>query len=93
MDRLDDAAISDGLSSLDWQRTGDAISTERVFVDFATALAWVNRVGALAEQQDHHPDIGINWNRVTLTLSTHSAGGLTARDLELAAAVDALPSA
>ena len=45
--------------------------------DFAAALAWVNRVGELAEARNHHPDIAISWNKVTLTLSTHSAGGLT----------------
>ena len=52
--------------------------------DFADALAYVNAVGALAEEMDHHPDIDIRWNTVTLRLSTHSAGGLTQLDLELA---------
>jgi 4a-hydroxytetrahydrobiopterin dehydratase len=88
MERLDDAAISAGLADLAWQRNGDVIGTERTFADFAAALAWVNAVGALAEERDHHPDIAISWNRVTLTLSTHSAGGLTAKDLDLAAAID-----
>jgi 4a-hydroxytetrahydrobiopterin dehydratase len=90
MERLDDAAISDGLRDLDWERVGDTIVTVRTFAGFAGALDWVNRVGALAEERDHHPDIAISWNRVTLTVSTHSAGGLTAKDLDLAAAVDAL---
>jgi 4a-hydroxytetrahydrobiopterin dehydratase len=90
MDRLDDAAVAAGLVGLAWERSGDAIGTVRTFADFAQALAWVNRVGALAEEQNHHPDIAIAWNRVTLTLSTHSAGGLTAKDLDLAAAIDAL---
>ena len=54
--------------------------------DFAGALAFVNAVGALAEAADHHPDIDIRWDTVTLRLSTHSAGGLTEKDLALAAA-------
>jgi 4a-hydroxytetrahydrobiopterin dehydratase len=90
MERLDDAAISAGLAGLAWEHSGDAIRTDRTFADFAAALAWVNRVGALAEAQNHHPDIAISWNRVTLTLTTHSAGGLTSKDLDLAAAIDAL---
>jgi 4a-hydroxytetrahydrobiopterin dehydratase len=63
-----------------------------VLKDFAAALAWVNQVGALAEASNHHPDIAISWNRVTLTLSTHSAGGLTQFDLDLAAQIDGLGS-
>jgi 4a-hydroxytetrahydrobiopterin dehydratase len=58
--------------------------------DFAGALAFVNAVGELAEARNHHPDIAISWNKVTLTLSTHSAGGLTQADLDLAAAIDAI---
>ena len=57
---------------------------------FADALAYVNAVGALAEEMNHHPDIDIRWNRVTLRLSTHDAGGLTQADLELARRIDAL---
>jgi 4a-hydroxytetrahydrobiopterin dehydratase len=57
---------------------------------FAGALAFVNQVGALAEAADHHPDVDIRWDTVTLRLSTHSAGGLTEKDLSLAAQVDAL---
>jgi 4a-hydroxytetrahydrobiopterin dehydratase len=90
MERLDEAAAEAGLEGLDWERDGDAIVTVRTFGDFAEALAWVNEVGALAEARDHHPDIAISWNRVTLTLTTHSDGGLTAKDLDLAAAIDAL---
>jgi 4a-hydroxytetrahydrobiopterin dehydratase len=57
---------------------------------FAGALAFVNAVGALAEAADHHPDIDIRWDTVTLRLSTHSAGGLTENDLALAKEIDAL---
>ena len=56
--------------------------------NFAEALAFVNEVGALAEARDHHPDIDIRWNTVSLALVTHSAGGITELDLELAGAID-----
>ena len=82
-----DAALASGVG---WQRrdaTLVKVHTGRVFAD---ALAYVNAVGALAEAMDHHPDIDIRWNRVTLVLSTHSAGGLTEADLELARRIDAL---
>ena len=58
--------------------------------DFRDALLYVNAIGYLAEQASHHPDIAISWNKVTLTLSTHSAGGLTQADLDLAAEIDGL---
>lgn len=58
--------------------------------DFADALSYVNAVGALAEEANHHPDIDIRWNEVTLRLSTHSAGGITASDLALARRIDTL---
>jgi 4a-hydroxytetrahydrobiopterin dehydratase len=61
-----------------------------VLADFAAALAWVNEVGRLAEQRNHHPDINISWNTVTLRLTTHSAGGLTSADVDLAADIDKL---
>jgi len=64
--------------------------TTRRGEDFADSLAFVNAVGALAEDMDHHPDVDIRWNVVTLRLSTHSAGGLTRKDLELARRIDAL---
>jgi 4a-hydroxytetrahydrobiopterin dehydratase len=87
---LSDAAITAGLQGLDWSRQGDAIVQTSAHKDFAEALAWVNRVGELAESRNHHPDISISWNKVTLTLSTHSAGGLTQLDLDLAAQIDSL---
>jgi 4a-hydroxytetrahydrobiopterin dehydratase len=90
MSCLDEDAISAGLAGLDWSRAGDAIETVRTFDDFVAAMAWVNRVAELAEARNHHPDIAISWNRVTLRLSTHSAGGLTAKDLELAGAIDTM---
>jgi len=75
----------------EWHRDDDQITRVFTFADFAGSIAFVNVVAELADRADHHPDIDIRWNKVTLTLSTHSEGGLTARDLELAAQIDALP--
>ena len=90
MELLDDSSISARLTGLRWERRGDTIVSVVKRGDFAAALAFVNQVGALAEARNHHPDIAISWATVTLTLTTHSAGGLTDADLDLAAAVDAL---
>lgn len=60
------------------------------FPDFAAALGFVDAVGALAEQQDHHPDIDLRWGRVVLAVSSHDVGGITERDLRLARAVSAI---
>jgi 4a-hydroxytetrahydrobiopterin dehydratase len=87
---LSDEAIAAGLQGLDWSREGDAIVKTSRHKDFAGALAYVNRVGALAEARNHHPDIAISWNKVTLTLSTHDSGGLTQLDLNLAQEIDGL---
>ena len=89
-ERLDDQAITAGLQGLNWTREGPAITTTVTLKNFAAAMAFVNRVADLAEARNHHPDIAISWNKVTLTLLTHDAGGLTQLDLDLAAAIDAL---
>ena len=74
----------------DW-KLGDGTSLSKTFLfsDFKTALNFVNRVGALAEEQGHHPDIHLAWGRVNVTTSTHDAGGVTEQDFILAAKVDA----
>ncbi|MBA8794954.1 4a-hydroxytetrahydrobiopterin dehydratase [Friedmanniella endophytica] len=78
------------LSELDdWSRIGDEIVAEFAFDDFAEALAFVNRVGDLAEQAQHHPDIDIRWNKVRLALTSHDVGGLTQTDIELAIQISA----
>jgi len=72
-----------------WDEEGGALRKEFRFRDFAEALAFVNRVGALAEEMNHHPDVDIRWNVVTLRLSTHSAGSVvTDLDRVLASGVD-----
>ncbi len=73
-----------------WKREGDAISRTWTFEDFPPALAFINRVGGLAESANHHPDIYNSWATVRLSLTTHDAGGLTDRDFELAKRIDAL---
>jgi 4a-hydroxytetrahydrobiopterin dehydratase len=92
MDVLDPATVDTALAQgLAWERQGAEIVKIRRGKDFADALAYVNAVGELAEAVNHHPDIDIRWNVVTLRLSTHSAGGLTQADLDLARQSDALP--
>lgn len=91
MSLLDEAAIRDGLGRLNgWNRQGASIRRTFEFKTFPAAIAFVDRVAVLAEEADHHPDIDIRYTRVTLALSTHSAGGLTARDFSLAGKIDAL---
>jgi 4a-hydroxytetrahydrobiopterin dehydratase len=91
MRRLSDEEIEQGLSSSDWAREGDSIVRDFKVADFASAMAFVNQVAEMAEDANHHPDILIHgWNRVRLTLSTHSEGGLTQADLDLARGIDGL---
>ena len=73
-----------------WTRDGRAITTVTRRADFRDALLYVGAVAYLAETASHHPDVAISWNQVTLTLSTHSAGGLTANDFALARQISAL---
>jgi 4a-hydroxytetrahydrobiopterin dehydratase len=93
MATLSDAEVEQRLASLEgWQLvSGGAIEREWKLADFAAAIAFVNRVAEVAEQQNHHPDIRLHgWNKVALTLSTHSAGGLTDGDFQLAQRIDGL---
>ena len=84
MTLLDDDSISKALDELEWEREGDEIVRTFDCGTFPGALAFVNAVGERAEAANHHPDIDIRWKDVTLRLSTHSAGGLTQKDLDLA---------
>ena len=88
---LTDAEIAARLAEVPkWTRIGSAITRSWEFEDFPEALAFINKVGALAEAMNHHPDIVNSWNKVTLTLTTHDRGGLTELDFELAKKIDAL---
>jgi len=86
---LHDAEIAASLAELrGWERRGQAIAKTFHLSDFAGALAFVNRIAEPAEQQNHHPDVTIHWNLVTLSLWTHASGGLTERDFRLARTID-----
>jgi 4a-hydroxytetrahydrobiopterin dehydratase len=91
MDLLTEEEIAAELASVPgWRRDGGSIARTVTRDDFRAALLLVGAVAYLAEEANHHPDILIQWNKVTLTLSTHSAGGLTANDFALARRVDEL---
>ena len=75
----------------EWRQEGESLVRDLEFDDFKAAMAFVNRVADAAEEANHHPDILVHgWNQVRLTLSTHSEGGLTRSDLEMAKRIDAL---
>jgi 4a-hydroxytetrahydrobiopterin dehydratase len=90
---LDDEAVSKGIAGLAWRRQGDELVKERKGKDFADSVRYLNAVTELAEAANHHPDVDIRWNTVTLRLSTHSEGGLTQADLDLARQIDRIDSA
>ncbi|HUY21731.1 MAG TPA: 4a-hydroxytetrahydrobiopterin dehydratase [Acidimicrobiales bacterium] len=92
MEVLDPSTVDAELEGggLAWERQGEELVTTHRGRHFADSLAYVNAVGALAEAMDHHPDVDIRWNVVTLRLSTHAAGGITRLDLDLARQIDAL---
>ena len=90
MAKLSDEEVRDGLATLQgWERNGDEIVKEYRFDGFGDAIAFVVRVAFRADKADHHPDIDVRYNRVRVALSTHSDGGITAKDLALAAEADA----
>lgn len=94
MQKLTESQIEAELAKLpDWSETGEAIQRTYGFKDFIQSMEFVSRVAEQAERSQHHPDILIRYNKVTLTLSTHDAGGITAKDFELAAQADALAAA
>jgi 4a-hydroxytetrahydrobiopterin dehydratase len=91
MTKLAQADIDQKLAALpEWSVIGDALQRTFGFPNFVDAMTFVNRVADLAERQQHHPDILVRYNKVTLTLSTHDAGGLTDKDFALAAEIDGL---
>ena len=90
-DLLNEDEVVSRLRRLSWEREGDAIAREWRFEDFAEAIAFVNRVAEAAEEANHHPDIYLHgWNKVKLSLTNHSAGGLTAQDFDMAGTLDTL---
>lgn len=84
-DLLEDEEIEQRLDELgDWEREGDELQKVYEFDDFSAAIKFVTEVAKMADRYDHHPDIDIRWNKVKLVLSTHSEGGITTLDFDLA---------
>ena len=91
---LSDIAVQRELGGLHgWSRRGDALVRTYQFRNFTQAMEFVNRVAGLAESAGHHPDIDIRYSKVTLSLSTHDAGGITSNDVSLARSIDSESSA
>jgi 4a-hydroxytetrahydrobiopterin dehydratase len=91
MPKLNSTQIKAGLARLpEWRRQRQVISRTYQFKDFKAAMRFVNAVAKCAEQVGHHPDLEICWNRVTLRLTTHDAGGLSEQDFSLARRLDRL---
>jgi 4a-hydroxytetrahydrobiopterin dehydratase len=91
MSRLTDEEIEDRLAGLEgWERSGNAIVKEFENGDFKGSVDFVNRLTPEAEEMNHHPDLEISWSTVKVSITTHSEGGLTEGDFELATRIDAL---
>ena len=91
METLNKEQIESALAGLDdWAYVGEALTRTFRFADFVHAIGFVEHLAEVAEEQKHHPDIDIRYNKVTLRVSTHSAGGVTQRDVDLAKAVQHL---
>lgn len=90
MTLLPPAEVAQQTQGTGWEHRGNELVKVVKRADFVGAMAVVNGVARVAEDLDHHPDIDIRWNTVTLRLSTHSAGGITDKDIDLARRIDAL---
>ncbi|MBI4641035.1 MAG: 4a-hydroxytetrahydrobiopterin dehydratase [Candidatus Tectomicrobia bacterium] len=91
MTKLSESAVKEQLEQLaGWQLSGNTITKKFTLPSFKEAITFVNRVADLAEAADHHPDFTINYRNVTLTLSTHSEGGITENDIRLAKQIEAV---
>ena len=89
MPLLNDTQISENLSGLEgWERSGNEIVKSYKLKDFIASIGFVNKIAILAEKADHHPDILIQYSSVKITLSTHSEGGITEKDFNLAAEIE-----
>ncbi len=86
---LSDQQVEDALGNLpEWSKNGNAIERTAQLAGFPQAIQVVNRVAEIAESENHHPDIDIRWRTVTFRLSTHSEGGITSKDVGMAAEID-----
>jgi 4a-hydroxytetrahydrobiopterin dehydratase len=90
LSELERAAALDRLGEWDYDEARDALTRRFLFADFSEAFAFMTRVALLAEKADHHPEWSNVYNRVEILLTTHDAGGLSARDVDMAKAIEAL---
>lgn len=93
MSLLNDAERAEALAALPhwrWDAQGRAIARSFTFADFTEAFGFMTRIALFAEKADHHPEWSNVWNKVEIALTTHSAGGLTAKDVDLAKRIDAI---
>ena len=89
--RMSDDEVKDRLSKMGgWEREGDALVHQFEFANFVGSVDFVNRITPIAEEMNHHPDLEISWNKVTVSITTHAAGGLTESDFQLAQRIDAV---
>ena len=89
--RMTDDEVKDRLSKMGgWEREGDALTREFEFANFVGSVEFVSRITPIAEEMNHHPDLAISWNKVNVSLSTHSEGGITENDFKLAAKIDSV---
>lgn len=94
MAKLTDAQVDEALERLpEWSRVGECIQRTYTFGDFVRSMEFVNRMAQHAEAVQHHPDILVRYAKVTLSLSTHDAGGISEKDMAFAAASDAAAAA
>jgi 4a-hydroxytetrahydrobiopterin dehydratase len=89
MAKLSPEQITENLKALPgWERKGEAIAKQYTFKEFMDGIRFINRIAEIAEQMDHHPDMTVNYRRVTFTLSTHDQGGVTEKDVKLGEAIE-----
>jgi 4a-hydroxytetrahydrobiopterin dehydratase len=91
MDLLPDNEIDSRLADLEgWERQGEAIEKTFELADFVESVRFIDKLVEPAEDMGHHPDLSISWNKVSVSITNHAAGGLTANDFELARRIDAI---
>ncbi|MGI8495578.1 MAG: 4a-hydroxytetrahydrobiopterin dehydratase [Pyrinomonadaceae bacterium] len=89
--KLTIAEIEENLKGLkDWTAVNDKLARKFAFKNFAESLGFINKIGAIAEEKDHHPDILFGWGYAEIFITTHDAGGITERDFELAKEINAV---
>jgi len=93
MDRLSDSQVAEQIKKLPgWEKKGDAIRKVFPFKNYYETMAFVNATAWISHREDHHPDLEVGYNKCVVTYSTHSAGGVTAKDLECAGKLEKLVS-